>query len=233
MGVSRAPLAIDCLTIHTLCNGTHKENCYLIESNETHECIVIDPGSEESFLITSINQLNLKVIKILLTHGHFDHVGAVDALVKEYGVICEVSAIEKRLIRQAGIYAYRFNREKLLPPSCLTYVDDYVDFYWSGGIIRSLITPGHTSGGRSYVFNDKAIFTGDTLFHSYLGPTNYPESSLAHIEASVGLILDALPEECLIFPGHGKSWSIKEAREWWVATMGDHPQFYLFGEKSC
>jgi hydroxyacylglutathione hydrolase len=230
MGVSRSPLAVDHLTIHTICNGMHKENCYLIESNESQECVIIDPGSECSFLIASINQLDLKVIKILLTHGHFDHVGAVDALVREYGVACEVSAIEKRLIRQAGIYAYRFNREKLLPPSCVTYLENSEDFYWGGGVIRSLITPGHTSGGRSYVFNDKAVFTGDTLFHSYLGPTNYPESNLADIEASVSLILNALPENGLIFPGHGKSWIIKDAREWWEATTNDHPQFYLFGE---
>lgn len=99
--------------------------------------------------------------------------------------------------------------------------------------MRTLKTPGHTSGGRSYVFNDKAIFTGDTLFHSYLGPTNYPESSLAQINASVNLIFNVLPESCLIFPGHGKSWRIREAREWWAATTDDHPQYYIFGEKSC
>ena len=232
MGIVRSLIEVDNLNIHTICNGSFKENCYLIEDSLTRECFIIDPGSEFDFLINYIDKLHLKASMILLTHGHFDHIGAVEMLMEKYKIECEVSAVEKQLIRQAGIYAYRFNRQRLTPPPNLKYRNENNDIIWTGGTVKVMQTPGHTAGGLSYSFNSKAVFTGDTLFHSYIGPTNYPESDFVQLKASVNSLVNDLPGECLIFPGHGMPWLIKEAREWWDKFADTPPQFYILREKT-
>jgi len=215
--------------VHTLVNGSFKENCYIVEDIDEFNVSIIDPGSEFEMVRDYIDQLNLLPNQILLTHGHFDHIGAVDQLVNLYNCTCYVSALEKKLIRQAGFYAYRFSRTRLLPPSRLTYFNDSEDLKTFPESLKIISTPGHTSGGVSYFFGSELLFTGDSLFHSYVGPTNYPTSSHQDLVLSIETLLNTIPNSCLIFPGHGKSWSIMEAKSWWSKVKERPPQFHLFG----
>lgn len=217
--------------IHTLVNGSFKENCYIVEYLDGSNVSVIDPGSEFDLICNYLSRLHLTPTQILLTHGHFDHVGAVDELANEFRCPCYVSAIEKKLVRQAGIYAYRFDRKRLLPPVSLTYFDEskaHDDFPRKVDII---FTPGHTSGGVSYLFGQVALFTGDTLFHSFIGPTNYPTSNYQELIDSLERLFKDIPDQCLILPGHGKPWSIIEAKRWWNKVKECPPQFHLFGDR--
>ena len=213
--------------IHTLVNGSFKENCYIVECLDGSNVSLIDPGSEFEIIRDYLEQLNLSPTEILLTHGHFDHVGAVDELVHYFKSPCYVSAAEKKLIRQAGIYAYRFDRMRLLPPVSLTYFDESK----TPDGVNIIFTPGHTSGGVSYFFGDEILFTGDSLFHSFMGPTNYPTSNYQELINSLEKLFKSIPDQCLIFPGHGKPWSIMEAKKWWGEVKENPPQFHLFGDK--
>ena len=217
--------------IHTLVNGSFKENCYIIEYLDGSNVSIIDPGSEFDLICNYLDQFNLFPTQILLTHGHFDHVGAVDELVDYFKCPCYVSAGEKKLIRQAGIYAYRFDRKRLLPPLSLTYFDESK----MSGVVPMqasiIFTPGHTSGGVSYLFGQDALFTGDTLFHSFMGPTNYPTSNYQDLTYSLERLFNDIPDQCLILPGHGKPWSIIEAKKWWGEVKESPPQFHLFGDR--
>jgi len=217
--------------IHTLVNGSFKENCYIVEYLDGSNVSVIDPGSEFEIIRDYLEQLNLSPTQILLTHGHFDHVGAADQLVEYFKSPCYVSALEKKLIRQAGIYAYRFDRKRLLPPLSLTYFDESKMSGDTPVQVTIIFTPGHTSGGVSYLFGKDALFTGDTLFHSFMGPTNYPTSDYQKLIDSLERLFKDTPDQCLIFPGHGKPWSIIEAKKWWLQVKEGPPQFHLFGDK--
>jgi len=219
------------LIVHTLCNGPFKENCYLIQSKGANEVCVIDPGSSSENILEYINSKNLTTSFILLTHGHFDHLGAVERLMDELNIPCFVSELERKLVRQAGIYAYRFAQQRLVPPNKLTYLTFPENLNWGSCILQGIHTPGHTNGGTSYLFNGEALFTGDTLFHSYVGPTNYPESSDKKLWNSVNMLINSAPGECRIFPGHGESWLASEAKIWWAKVSDCPPKFYLFGDK--
>lgn len=216
--------------IHTLVNGAYKENCYVVEDLNESNISIIDPGSEFELIRDYLEQLNLLPKQILLTHGHFDHIGAVDQLANLYRCPCYVSESEKKLIRQAGIYAYRFNRMRLFPPTSLTYFNKYEDLEGVLGSVKIISTPGHTSGGVSYLFGSELLFTGDSLFHSFMGPTNYPTSSYQELVQSIEKLFNEIPSDCKIFPGHGKRWSMMEARNWWNIVKESPPQFHLFGD---
>jgi glyoxylase-like metal-dependent hydrolase (beta-lactamase superfamily II) len=217
--------------IHTLVNGSFKQNCYVVEYLDGSNISVIDPGSEFELICNYLDQLNLFPTQILLTHGHFDHVGAVEQLVNYFKCPCYVNMVEKKLIRQAGIYAYRFDRKQLLPPLSLTYFDESKMSGDTPVQASIIFTPGHTSGGVSYLFGEDALFTGDTLFHSFMGPTNYPTSNYQELINSLERLFKDIPDQCLILPGHGKPWSIIEAKKWWAEVKQSPPQFHLFGEK--
>ena len=213
MAVVRAPVTIGEFEIATIANGTFKENCYVVTHGASGDCLVVDPGSEHAFLEEHLASRGLTPQKIVLTHGHFDHLGAVDALMQRYGVACEVHALEARLVRQAATYAFRFERGAVLRvPRGLTYFTGESRLSWNGRPVDVLPMPGHTAGSVALALGDAFVFTGDTLFHEHVGPTTYPESDPAAILASVQLLLDTLPDGCVIFPGHGKLWTIGAAR---------------------
>jgi len=224
MAVVRAPVRIGELEIATIANGTFKENCYVVSHAASGDCLVIDPGSEAAFLTEHLASRGLTPQQIVLTHGHFDHLGAVDALMQRYGIACHVHARDERLVRQAATYAFRFERGAALRvPRGLTYFTDASGLRWNGRPIDVLPTPGHTAGSVALALGGACVFTGDTLFREYLGPTTYPESDPAAIVASVALLLDTLGDDCAVFPGHGKPWTIGAARAWWADVHGAAP----------
>ena len=216
--------------VHTFQTGPFNENCYVIVDNKGEHAVIVDPGDESDYLKNEIDSLGVRITMIILTHGHFDHVGAAESLAEHYGVSIHSHQIEKALIRQAGIYAYRFNRQRLIPPANILYFDTCQDFTWPGGVITTIPCPGHTAGSVSYVFGFEIVFTGDTLFTGYIGPTNYPTSNYGDLLNSVERLLVNLPDDCIIFPGHGKPWMVKEAVAWWRELSGKPPQFHLFGD---
>ena len=228
MGIVRPARTISEFEITPLTNGRFKENCYVVEHRPSRDCLVVDPGSEDAFLEQELERRGLRPQKLVLTHGHFDHVGAVDALMRRFGIPCEVHANEERLVRQAGTYAYRFAREPLRVPRGLTFFSGAEPLDWNGRAIEVLPTPGHTTGSVSLALGGAFVFTGDTLFHEQIGPTTYPESDPAALTASIGALVDALPPECVVFPGHGRPWSVGAARTWWRALHGPAPSRAIF-----
>jgi hydroxyacylglutathione hydrolase len=224
MAVVRAPVTIGAFEIATISTGAFKENCYVVAHAGSGDCLVVDPGAEEAFLAEYLAARGLTPQKIVLTHGHFDHLGAVDALMQRYGIACDVHAREERLVRQAATYAFRFERGAALRvPRGLTYFTDASSLSWNGRPVTVLPTPGHTAGSVALVLAGAFVFTGDTLFREYVGPTTYPESDPAAIVASVALLLDTLADDCAVFPGHGKPWTIGAARAWWGDVRGAAP----------
>jgi glyoxylase-like metal-dependent hydrolase (beta-lactamase superfamily II) len=96
-------------------------------------------------------------------------------------------------------------------------------------MVDVLSTPGHTAGSVALSIGGAFVFTGDTLFRERIGPTTYPESDPAAISASVASLLEVLPARCVIFPGHGRPWTIGAAQRWWSDLRGPAPALTIHG----
>ena len=189
------------LKIETMTVGMAQSNCYIIH-NET-EAIIVDPGGEQARIEQTIERLDIKPIAILLTHTHYDHIGALEGIRDTYNVPVYVAAEEnswlmdpmKNLSGYVGeSITTRPAEEELLIGDEMT-IGDFT--------FKVLPTPGHSPGGVSFVFMDgDFVITGDALFGGSIGRTDFPGSNHEQLLTSIREQLFTLPEHYTIYPGH-------------------------------
>lgn len=188
-------------------------NSYVIVDEETKETMVIDPAGEKEKIIEMLNILQAKLKYIYLTHCHGDHTGAVVELQNEYGVKVLTGRQESENLKNPEI---TLNYYIGLPDIKLeedSRVDDNDLIHLGELEFRVIHTPGHTNGGTSlYCEKEKMLFSGDTLFRGSWGRTDLPTGSLVEIMDSITNKLLCLPEDTIVYPGHGKSTIIKEEK---------------------
>ncbi len=203
--------------------GRWKENAYVVVHRPSRDALVIDPGGEADRLSDLIAGEDAHPSLILLTHAHFDHVGALDDLCRRYDQGFYMHDGDAKLLRRAGLYAMSFERRAVTVPATYQSLDG-ADLAWAGGEIAVIPTPGHTDGSVCYDLGG-LCFTGDTLMKRLIGRTDLPGSSGGDLKASVTRLLDQLTPETTLFGGHGAPWTVDEARAWW-AEQGDSPPEY-------
>lgn len=217
-------------TVFRIVNGVFRENCFLVKHNETGELLLFDPGDELEKIETVIAENGNNLKAILLTHGHFDHVGQVAALTKKFNLVAKVHKNDSRLMRQAPMYAIRYIRKSLQPPMPFETFEDEAIVQVGNFSVDITTTPGHTSGCVCFYLNGFVI-TGDTLFYRHIGPTNYPESQPDVFPKSIDKLLSKYPDETIIFPGHGREWNFGEAKGWWKSVGANIPQYQIMNDK--
>ena len=176
--------------IHHLVLGSYRTNCYIIHAAGGSRCLVIDPGYEPDTVFAMAHSLGLTIEAILLTHGHFDHVGGVKALAEKVG--CPVYLHPEDL---------KLPFPLTLPVGHTQDVQDGDTLSLAGLSVLVLHTPGHTHGSVCYLADD-AMFSGDTLFAHSCGRTDLPGSSHREMVSSLAR-LAALEEDYAVYPGHG------------------------------
>jgi len=203
-----------------------KQNSYIIKCISSSKIIVIDPGSNAEDIIQLIQTDGGKLIRILLTHAHHDHVGAAAQVSDHFNVVCELHKLDVRLLMHAPMYALSF-ANKSIPAikKFQPFADQFVTT--AEPYVGLLHTPGHTKGSSCFLF-DGFVFTGDTLLYRYIGRTDLPGSNLQDLNTSVTALLAELPDDTIIFPGHGRPWIVKEAIEWWNTVAHTPPQHDQF-----
>ena len=181
------------LSLHTLPLGAYQTNCYILHQEASSSCVVIDPGYTPEVILDFLAGKGLTLEAILLTHGHFDHVGAVRDLAAETG--CRV---------------YLNPGDLSMPPKLTAGPLYYTDTYSEGDTIspagisfQVLSTPGHTPGSVCLIAED-FLFSGDTLFAGSCGRTDLPGGSTRAIRESLRR-LATLPQDYSVHPGHGES----------------------------
>ena len=181
--------------------GPIQANCYILMDEETKEIVIMDPGGEADILSKEIDSLNGIVKFIILTHGHFDHVGGVSDLYNKYKVPFYISAVDEDYIIKdnSGIFG------KL--PSKASNIKEGETLSFGKNTIKVLETPGHTKGGLSFVINDK-VFTGDTLFRGSIGRTDFLGGDFDEIIKSIKEKLLSLGDDTTVYPGHGPASTI-------------------------
>ena len=194
-------------------------NCYFIEDN--NKCYIVDPGYEKERVIEYIEKYNLEVLGILLTHGHIDHIGAIDAFdVPVYLHKNEYEIIEDN--HKNGFEFYGRTKPYELKDINIVKIDENTKLELGGKVIEVIHTPGHTVGGVCYKI-DKDIFTGDTLFEGTVGKWTFPTGNLETLKKSVVEFIDSQDEDVKIHPAHGASSTIGEEKK--------YNQFYVEWKK--
>ncbi len=201
-------------TVEQLVTGKWKENCYLLKDQESGEIAIIDPGDDADTIAGRIEASGGKVCHILLTHGHYDHLGAASEICKLTGLSCAIHVADVSLLRRAPVYALAFEKRRIAAPSSITPFQGAEAFYLGGERIQASLAPGHTRGSVCFQFGG-CVFTGDTLMKATLGRTDLPGGDDDQIARSVHHLINQLPDNSLILPGHGQPWSQKEAKAWW------------------
>jgi len=189
------------LNIVTLALGSYQTNCYIIWGKSSTSCAVIDPGYDAQRVLAETARLGLTVEAILLTHGHFDHVGAVEALVEATG--CRLWMHEgdwSQFPNPTNAYFYPLANSDFTE---VQFCEEGQTISAGGLEFAVLATPGHTYGSVCYRCGD-ALFCGDTLFAGSCGRTDLPGGDPATLMQSLKR-LRQLPDELTIYPGHGGS----------------------------
>ncbi len=200
------------LRVETYIVGPVQTNCYFAINDDTKEVLVIDPGASAEKLAEKIKEQGLKPAAILLTHGHFDHATGAEELAK---------------LLQVRIYAEEKEKETLENPqlnlsgwqgsSLVFHADEYLkdeqEIDLAGFHIRVLLTPGHTVGGCCFYFPyQNVIFSGDTLFQTSVGRTDFPKGSMSQLINGIREKLLPLPDETAVYTGHGEMTTIGTER---------------------
>ena len=189
-------------------------NCYIVQDEISKETMVIDPGAEPDKIIEMLDVLSAKVKYIYLTHCHGDHIGAVNDVKEKKGGKILIHRYDAEGLYNDSISLCSYIGME--PPKELeadSRVDDG-DLIHVGNLeFRIIHTPGHTKGGSSiYCEKENLLFSGDTIFRGTWGRTDLPTSSFVQIIDSITKKLLVLPDETIVYPGHGKSTLIKEEK---------------------
>lgn len=190
---------------------THITNCYIIQDEETKETMVVDPGAEPEKVIEMVRIMEGTLKYIVLTHCHADHIGGVEKIKAELGGKVLIHRYDAEGLYDTSISLTAVVGLPNIELEADSRLDDG-DLIHIGNIeFRIIHTPGHTKGGIClYCEQEKMLLSGDTLFRGTWGRTDLPTSSTADIMKSITNKLLILPEDTIIYPGHGKSSMIQD-----------------------
>ena len=183
-------------------------NCYIAKNKETGEALIIDPADSPSKIELKVNAMGARPVAVLLTHGHFDHIMGVEAVREKYQIPVYACRQEEEMLREPSV-----NMTDQMGKSCSirpdVFLDDLQVFEAAGFSIQMIHTPGHTKGSCCYYLKDEdVLFSGDTVFYGSVGRTDFPGGSTAQIVRSLHKLVDSLPDETEVFPGHDASTTI-------------------------
>ena len=192
--------------------GAVQTNCYCVYNEGEDSAVIIDPGDNGDIIGKRLEDKGLKAGAILLTHSHFDHIGGVKELVTLFNCPVYACEDERELCESAELnLSLEFGRGLTLEN--VTYLPDGHEIDACGLKCTLIETPGHTKGSCCYYFRDEDIlFTGDTLFFSSVGRTDFPTGSSSTLVRSVKEKLLVLPDDTVCYPGHGEATTIGTER---------------------
>jgi hydroxyacylglutathione hydrolase len=201
------------MILEMLTVGPFQENCFIIGDEESGTGAIIDPGDEAARIAMAVEQTGLEIGSIIVTHAHIDHVGAVTALVDEYAcpvlMHAEAEPMLDGLPTQAMMMGLRFGKV----PTVDRYVEDEEVLEVGALELRSLYTPGHAPGHLAFYVEDEGlVLSGDALFAGSVGRVDLPGGSMEVLMQSIEERLLTLPDETIVYSGHGPRTTIGNER---------------------
>lgn len=196
------------MRIMTLEVGPFFSNCYIVGPDSGSEGLVIDAGAEPGEIMVAIRKMRLTIKYIVATHGHMDHVGAVSEVKKATGSAFAIHEADAGFLSRRGFLFGGIGAG--IQPDLLLHGGELIR---AGGLVFKVVhTPGHSPGGICLV-GDGVIFSGDTLFRNSIGRYDFPGASGHQLLDSIRNKLLSLPDETVVYPGHGPQTTVGEERK--------------------
>ncbi len=184
--------------------GRFASNCYIVGSESGKEGMIIDPGASTKQILSDVEELGLNIRLIVLTHGHMDHIGGVKGVKEATGAEVAIHADDVRFLRRLSLSTV-YNLSFPSPPDRLLRDGDSIDI---GDLHFTVLhTPGHSPGGIC-LLGHGVLFSGDTLFNYGIGRTDFPGGSHQQLMNNINTRLMALPDDTVVYPGHGPDTTI-------------------------
>jgi len=201
------------MIVKMLVVGAFAANCYIVGSPTTKQGMIIDPGAEAQTILRTVQQTGLSISLIVITHAHIDHIGALRPVQEKTHAQFAIHEAEKGLLLSGPmrmLTSLGISPVKSPPRPDRSLKDgDLIDI---GDLhFEVLYTPGHSSGGIC-LFGHGVVFSGDTLFNLGIGRTDFPGMSQERLMKSIHDKLMVLPDETVVYPGHGPSTTIGDER---------------------
>lgn len=195
------------MLIECIPNNLVESNVYIVAQNG--EGVVIDCGCSAEKLMAVLDKHSVKIKYIILTHGHFDHIYFIDSIREKTGAKVCIHEMDSECLSDPklnGMALFPIRGSASFKPADILLKDG--ELLECGGLKYKIIhTPGHTKGGICILVENN-IFTGDTLFKETIGRTDFPGGSSSDIKNSIEGKLYALPDETVVYPGHGDATTI-------------------------
>jgi len=199
------------MILEMLTVGPFQENCYIIGDEGVGA--LIDPGDEAARIALAVEQTNLEIGSIIVTHAHIDHVGAVAALVDEYSCPVLMHADAEPMLKQLPTQAMMMGMKFGKVPAVDRRVEDEEVLEVGALKLRSLYTPGHAPGHLAFYVEDEGlVLSGDALFAGSVGRVDLPGGSMEVLMRSIEERLLTLPDKTRVYPGHGPQTTIGNER---------------------
>jgi hydroxyacylglutathione hydrolase len=194
--------------------GQLRCNCSIFGDEKSGEAIIIDPGDELSKIIAVLDQHQLKVKAIIVTHGHIDHVAGAAKLRALTGAPVYMNEKDEALLNALDVQASWLGVETPQRPEIDIPATDGVSLKLAGADFNVVLTPGHTEGSLSvWIPQERKLIAGDTLFRESIGRTDLPGGDSRKILSSIKASLLPLPDEAVVIPGHGQPTTIGHEKE--------------------
>lgn len=195
--------------IKRIVTGSIEENCYIIYEDQT--ALVVDPGADFQKIMNTIEDLQVTPKAILLTHCHYDHIGALEETRKTYPVPVYVSPLEKDWLMNPALNLSQSLTQPIIAQPAEFEFETMKDYSIGGLDFRVVPTPGHSPGGVSFIFSD-FIVTGDALFKNSVGRSDLPFSNTEDLLNGIKEQLFTLADTMKIYPGHGEESTIGQEK---------------------
>jgi len=189
--------------------GPLQTNCFIVHNHK--ECLIFDPGGDENVLVEWLKKNQLKPLAILLTHAHFDHIGAVEYIRDHYQIPLYLHENEKDWLKDPSLNGSQFFMGNSIQcEDADVWITQEESMKIGPFSFQILFTPGHSPGSVSYYFHElNAVVSGDALFQNSIGRTDLPGGNLQQLMHSIHHKLLQLPEQTEVLPGHGPTTTIQ------------------------
>ncbi len=184
-------------------------NCLVLGCEKSREGIIVDAGGDASHIIAAAERHRLNITHVINTHGHFDHIGANRAVAEHFGAKLLIHEDDSPMLNRAADVARAYGIRGENAPAADIFLTDGMEITFGECRLKVLHTPGHSPGGCCLYFEaEKKIIVGDTLFADSIGRTDLPGGSHEKLLASVKSKLFTLPDDVVVYPGHGPNTTI-------------------------